>query len=54
MNKSPKERDSDPFVQAHRRSPVVFMKFLNFLEIKQRFIRGSREMGQLYDDVEYT
>ena len=30
MNKSSKERDPNPFVQAHRRSPEVFLKFLNF------------------------
>ena len=27
MNKSPKEKGLDTFVQAHRRSPRVFLKF---------------------------
>ena len=45
MNKSLKENDSGPFVRAHRRSLVVFLKILNFLEIKQSFIRDGRKVG---------
>ena len=45
MNKSSEDRGPNPFVQAHRRSPMVFMKFLNFSKVKRSFIRGGREVG---------
>ena len=45
MNKSPKERGLNPFVQAHSRSPGVLLNFLNFLEVKRSIIKGGREMG---------
>ena len=54
MNKNPKKKGSNPFVQAHRRSLAVFMKILNFLEVKRSFIRGGRKVGQLCADVEYA
>ena len=54
MNKISKERSLDPFVQVYRRSPGVFMKILNFLEVKRSFIRVGREVGQLCADVEYA
>ena len=53
MNKSSKESGLDPFEQAHRRSPRVFMKFLKTLKVKRNIIRGGREVGQLCADVEY-
>ena len=54
MNKSSKESGPDPFEQAHRRSPRVFMKFLKILKVKRNIIRGGREVGQLCADVEYS
>ena len=45
MNKSLKERSLDPFVQAHRRSPRIFLKILKVLQIKQSVIRGGRKVG---------
>ena len=45
MNKSPKARGLDSFVQAHKRSPRVFMKILIFLEVKRSFIRGVEKWG---------
>ena len=45
MNKSPKERGLDPFVQPHRRSPRIYMNFLNFLEVKRSITRGGKEVG---------
>ena len=44
MNKSPKEMGTYPFVQAHRRSPEIFMNFLKFYEVKRNIIRGGREV----------
>ena len=54
MNKSPKEMSPDPFLQVHRKNPEVFMKILNFLELKRSFIRGDKEVGQLCADGEYS
>ena len=44
MNKSPKEKGSNPFVQAHIRSLGVFMIFFLNLEVKRNIIRGGREV----------
>ena len=46
MNKSPKEKGSNPFVQAHIRSLGVFMIFFSLnLEVKRNIIiRGGREV----------
>ena len=54
LNKSQNERGSNPFVQVHRRSLGVFLKFFNFVEVKPIIIRGGREMEQLWVDVEYS
>ena len=46
MNKSPKEKSSDLFIQAQIRSPGIFMIFfLKFLEVKRSIIRYDREVG---------
>ena len=54
MNKILKERHLNPFVQAHGRSPMEFMEFLNFVEVKQSFIRSGKEVGQLCANVKYA
>ena len=45
MNKSPKERGSDLFVQAHRRSPGLFLNFLKKIEVKRSIISGGNEVS---------
>ena len=54
MGKSLSENNPDPFVQGHRRSPGVFMNFLNYFEVKQNIIRCGGEEEQLWVNVEYT
>ena len=54
MNKSPRKNGPYPFVQAHRRSPGVFLNFLNYFEVKQSIIRCDKEVEQLWANVEYT
>ena len=50
MNKSPEERGLDPFVQAHKRSPRVFLKFLKFLDVKRNLYEIS-QVGQRSEPV---
>ena len=45
MNKIPKERGPDPFVQAYTRSPGVFMNFLKNFGSQTKHIKCGREMG---------
>ena len=54
MNKSPEENGLDLFVQAHRRSPGVFIKILKLLKVKRSFIRCGTEVEQLCDAMEYS
>ena len=54
MNKSPKERGPDLFVQAHRRSLRIFLNFLKILEVKRSIIKGGKEVGQLCANVEFS
>ena len=45
MNKSPKEKGLDPLVQARRRIPWAFMKFLKIFEVKRSFVEVSEKLS---------
>ena len=45
INKSSKERGSDPFVQAHRRSTRVFLKFFKFWKPREALSEVVEKCG---------
>ena len=54
MNKSLKERSLDPFVQAHRRSPEIFLIFFKKFESQMKHYQRWQRNGQLCVVVEYA